>query len=104
FVGEGTRSCVKARPGFRWEGLEPYLGCTPDSHFRLASVDGTEGMTLDRLNRRRSLAEQFDETRRDLDRSRLGSSMTQFEDMAYRLLAAPEIGRALDVRLEPDSV
>ncbi|MFO1095721.1 MAG: DUF1501 domain-containing protein [Planctomycetaceae bacterium] len=104
FVGDGTRSCVKARPGFRWEGQEPYLGCTGDSHFRLAAVEGGSGMVLDRLNRRRSLADQFGDARRDLDRSLAGSSLTQFEDLAYRLLAAPEVGRALDVRQEPDSV
>lgn len=104
FVGEGTRSCVKARPGFRWEGMEPYLGCTRDSHFRLAAVDGNRDVTLDRLNRRRSLADQFSDARRDLERTLVGSSMTQFEQLAYRLLAAPEVGQALDVRHESDSI
>ena len=104
FIGEGTRSCVNARPGFRWEGLEPYLGCTRDSHFRLAAVEGGSGMVLDRMNKRRSLAEQFGDARRDLDRSLVGSSMSQFEKMAYQLLASPEVGEALDVRNEPESV
>jgi hypothetical protein len=105
FVGEGTKSCVKARPGFRYEGPEPYLGCTRDSHFRLAAVEGTgRGMLLDRLNKRRSLAGQFSDARRDLDGSLVGRSMTQFEEMAYKLLAAPQVGTALDVRQEPDAV
>lgn len=105
FVGEGTKSCVKARPGFRYEGPEPYLACTRDSHFRLAAVEGSgRGMLLDRLNKRRSLADQFTDARRDLDTSVVGRSMTQFEDMAYKLLAAPQVGSALDVRQEPDSI
>ena len=39
FVGEGTRIIHKERPGFSYDGPEPYLGCTRDSHFRLAAVD-----------------------------------------------------------------
>ena len=52
FVGEGTKSCTKARPGFSWTGLEPYLGCTPDTHFRIAATDTPKEMSIDRMNRR----------------------------------------------------
>ena len=39
FAGQGTKIIRKARPGFEYVGPEPYLGCTPDSYFRLAATD-----------------------------------------------------------------
>lgn len=100
FVGEGVKTITKARTGFSFTGKEPYLGCTPDSHFRVSAADPLPNLTMDRLNRRRSLLEQFDDTRRDLESSSEGRSLSKFQDMAFSLISSPEVARALDVRQE----
>ena len=104
FVGEGTQIIHKERPGFSYDGPEPYLGCSRDSHFRLAAVDRLADLTLDRLDRRRSLLDQFDAQRRHLDTTAPGSSLSQFQDMAYGLITSPKVREALDVRKEPDAL
>lgn len=105
FVGEGTVRVRKDRGmGFNYEGPEPYVGCSRDSHFRLAAVESANDVTIDRLDRRRSLVEQFDEARRHLDQTTIGSSLSKFQEMAYGLIATPEVGQALDVRQEADAL
>lgn len=106
FVGEGTKTITKSRAGgqFSFTGPEPYLGCTEDSHFRIASTQTEPGLSIDRLNRRRSLLEQFDAARRDLEKSPAGSSYSQFQEMAYSLISSPKVGTALDVRKEPAEI
>lgn len=104
FVGEGTRIIHKERPGFSYDGPEPYLGCTRDSHFRLAAVEDLPHLTLDRLDRRRTLLEQFDTQRRQFDATGAGQSLGQFQEMAYRLVASTRVRDALDIRQEPDGL
>ncbi len=104
FVGEGTTIVHKERPGFSYDGPEPYISCSRDSHFRLAAVDNGGGVALDRLDRRKSLLEQFEDSRRHLDQSAIGSSLSKFQEMAYGLIGTPEVGQALDVRQEADAV
>jgi hypothetical protein len=105
FAGEGTVNIHKERAGgqFSFDGPEPYLGTTTDSHFRIASTAPLPNVTIDRLDRRRSLLSQFDSARRDLDRTSAGSSLGKFQDMAFSLVGSPEVAQALDVRNEPES-
>ena len=62
FVGQGTKKATKTLAEQTWDDFEPYRGVTPESRFRLSSVShlGPE-LTLDRLDRRRSLLEQFEQ-------------------------------------------
>ncbi|MGE3316857.1 MAG: DUF1501 domain-containing protein [Planctomycetaceae bacterium] len=101
FIGDGTKSIRKARPGFSFEGKEPYLGTTPDSYFRLSATAPLPEMSIDRLARRQSLLEQFSNSRRDLDKSVEGRSLSRFQEMAFSLINSPKVGQALDVRNEP---
>ncbi|MFQ5731567.1 MAG: DUF1501 domain-containing protein [Planctomycetaceae bacterium] len=102
FQGKGTKTITKSRANgeFTFTGPEPYLGCTRGSYFRLSATNKQPGMTLDRLDRRRSLLKQFDGTRADLDRTLAGKSLTQFQSMAYSLLTSTKVADALDVRKE----
>lgn len=100
FIGEGTKIVDKARTGFSFHGKEPYLGCTPSSHFQMSDTAAPAGMTLDRFDRRRTLLEQFDASRRDLDQSLAGKPLTQFQQTAFSMLTSPKIADALDVRRE----
>ncbi|MCA9089548.1 MAG: DUF1501 domain-containing protein [Planctomycetaceae bacterium] len=106
FNGTGTVSIRKERAGgeFWFEGPEPYLGCTRDSHFRLAAVEPLPDMTIDRLDRRRNLLQQFEQQRRELESGLAGRSLNQFQQLAYSVLSNPQVGAALDTRLEPDDV
>lgn len=104
FLGRGTVTVTKARPGFSYTGPEPYVGCTEDSHFRLAGTGPTAEITLDRLSRRRSLLEQFDEARRDLDGTLSGRSLGSFQEQALSLVTSTKVRDALDVRREPHAV
>ncbi len=100
FEGDGTVTITKARTGFSFTGKEPYLGCTTDSHFRLAATEPLPNLSADRLNRRRSLLQQFDDTRRDLQTTLRGKSLSQFQEMAFSLVSSPRVAEALDVRRE----
>jgi len=105
FVGKGTKTITKSRANgkFSFTGPEPYLGCTRESRFRLAASKPIRGVTTDRLSRRRSLLKQFDQTRRDLETSSAGQSLSQFQQMAFSLVTSQNVAAALDVRKEPDS-
>lgn len=102
FRGEATRKWVKTLQQQRFEGGEPYMGVTPDSRFDLAAaVEPSSELVLDRLNRRRSLLEQFDDARQDLRRSEPGTAHDRFRQMAYDLISSPAIRQALDIQREP---
>jgi hypothetical protein len=100
FLGKGTRSTLKQRPGFAWEGMEPYLGCTEDSYFRVSATGPQPELTVDRLDRRKTLLAQFDESRRHLENTNTGRSLSKFQQMAFSLVNSPKVAEALDVRRE----
>jgi hypothetical protein len=104
FLGEGTTIITKERPGFSFTGPEPYVGCTLDSYFRLSGIRPATEVTLDRLNRRRTLLQQFDDSRRDLDRTSAGHTLSAFQEQAFSLVTSPKVREALDVRREPRAI
>jgi hypothetical protein len=102
FHGKATRSVVKTLQEQRIDCPDPYLGVTPDSRFELATATELPAdMTLDRLNRRRGLVQQFDQTRRDLERSPAGQSLDRFRQMALSLIGSEKVRAALDLNREP---
>jgi Protein of unknown function (DUF1501) len=102
FDGSATRSMSKTLGETKnKEFFDPYLGVTPESRFVLPGAsDMPADLTLDRLNRRRSLVDQFDEVRRDLDRSRAGQSIERYRDLAYSMVASQKVRAALDIQQE----
>jgi hypothetical protein len=102
FRGKATRHVVKTLQEQHVDVADPYLGITPDSRFELATATELPAdVTLDRLDRRRSLVTQFDQARRDIDRSSAGRSADRFRQMAYALIGSPEVRTALDLGREP---
>ncbi len=102
YAGQATRTARKTLQEKVWEDVEPYRGVTPESRFRLGSVtDLGASLTLDRLDRRRSLLDQIEQTRRELDAFATRSSgVDRHRAMAYSLLASEKLRRAFDLDAE----
>ncbi len=103
FDGKATKSMYKTLGETKnKEFLEPYLGITPESRFVLpGATDMAADLTLDRLNRRRSLVEQFDDARRDLDVTRAGQSVDRYRELAFSMVASEKVRAALEIQKEP---
>jgi hypothetical protein len=102
FHGKATRSVIKTLQDQRTEVWEPYRGITPESGFELATATRLPAdMTLDRLNRRSTLVEQFDHSRRELDRSASGRNLDRYREMARSIIGSDKIRTALDLGREP---
>jgi hypothetical protein len=105
FRGQATRTMVKTLGDQRLEVREPYMGITADSRFELVSATRlAPEMTLDRLNRRRSLLQQFDAARRDLDGNPALRGIDRYREMAYNLIGSERIHAALDLGREARAV
>ena len=78
-----------------------YRPCTEDElNFQIDGLAVDEELTLDRLNRRRSLLNQFDQSVRALDSSAI-DSYDRFQQRALGLVSSNQTRKALDVRQEP---
>ncbi|WZO97774.1 DUF1501 domain-containing protein [Isosphaeraceae bacterium EP7] len=102
FVGKGTQKSTKTLGSQTWNDYELYRGITPESRLQLSSVSelGPE-LTLDRLDRRRSLLTQFEEARRGFDSAVEGSpAIDRHRAMAYSLLGSPRLRQAFDLDQE----
>ncbi|MBI3407736.1 MAG: DUF1501 domain-containing protein [Planctomycetes bacterium] len=105
FHGQANRTIVKTLNNETLEVAEPYVGITPESGFELASSSGiVPDLTLDRLDRRRSLLEQFDQARTQVDRSDAGRNLDRYRSTAYDLIGSSKLREALDIGREPRSV
>jgi hypothetical protein len=102
FHGQATRSVVKTLQDNKQDVWDPYLGISTAGRFELASATQLPAeITLDRLNQRRTLMEQFDRARRDLERTQAGQSRDRYRDMAFSLIGSEKIRTALDLGREP---
>ena len=82
----------------------PYFrSCTDEElDFRIKGLALEGDLTLDRLDNRRSLLDQFDDRRRGLDAGTPAvADYQQFRDRAMALVASERTRGALDVRREP---
>ncbi len=76
--------------------------CTDEElTFQLEGLSAGEGLRLDRVGRRLSLLEQFDDARSGLDRSRRLSEFDQFRQRALALVTSEKTREALNIRNEP---
>lgn len=69
--------------------------------FRIKGLSSRSELSLDRLDQRRSLIEQFDGARRSLDRSRRFEAYDEIREQALDLVTSETIRTALDIRREP---
>jgi hypothetical protein len=102
FQGKATRNVVKTLQDQKIDIAEPYMGIEPECRFELATATQLPAeMTLDRLDRRRGLVEQFDRARRDLERSSAGRNLDHHRAMAHALINSEKTRTALKLDQEP---
>jgi hypothetical protein len=97
FDGRATKSAFRQDVTGSDTVADPFLGIAPDSRFYFA--DGG-GVTLDRLQKRKSLLEQLDDRRSALDRGAATQSLDRYTEMAFSLISSPQVRAALDLRHE----
>lgn len=89
------------------QGFNPYqVGTysTRSKNFSARNLSLVRGITLDRLNDRRSLLASFDHARRIVDNERLAEAMDQFNRQAFEMVTGPLAREAFDLSREPRSV
>lgn len=79
---------------------DPFRAITPEGRFVFGASDQSQ-ITLDALDRRRSLLSQFELQSVELERSPAGGSYDRHRDQAFHFLATPRIREALHVDREP---
>jgi hypothetical protein len=84
----------------------PYFrDCTDDElNFKIQGLQSREGITLDRLDGRRSLLAQFDVQRRLADDNRSAKAIHEFRAQAFDLVTSEQTRQAFDIRKEPDKL
>lgn len=103
FEGQGTVPSRKTLVDKVWEGPEPYRGIDPGGRFRLAEVTGRPPeLTLDRLDRRRSLLEQIEAAKPGLDRQWGRMGVDEQRSMAMGMMQSGNLARAFDLSEESD--
>lgn len=104
FHGTATAKITKTLTTTTKEFDEPYVGISPDAYFALGGEPAAD-LTLDRMTRRKSLLDQFEDARRRRDTFSLAAQPAdEFREMAYSLLGSEKVRQALDVRREPPKV
>ncbi len=104
FVGKATKTAKKTLAEKTWNDLEPYRGITPESRLQLDGVSSlATGLTLDRLDQRRTLLQQCEDVRREVDSQVARSGIDRHRAMAYSLLGSDKLRQAFDLGQEPDA-
>ena len=102
FEGKGTRAAPKLSDSQTKEIHDPFSGINRDGRFVLPALGQLpEDVTLDRLNTRRSLLEQFDRARARLDAVARTGAFNKHQGMAFSLVTSNKMREALDISREP---
>jgi hypothetical protein len=76
----------------------------PGDRFELGQSKPGSAPSLERVGLRRALLEQFDATRRDLEKRPRIQGYDRHEITAYEMLTNSTFSRALDIQQEPEPV
>jgi uncharacterized protein (DUF1501 family) len=101
FRGTPTRGIKKTLRDIVFTENDPYMGIAPGGKLVVPAVtDLQPELTVDRLDRRRSLASQLEQQRGDLAETAAGRAFDRYRAMTYDLLQSDRLRRALDPELE----
>lgn len=105
FRGEATRSMVRRSFGPPAEIRDPFLGIQRDSRFLIVpEADLPAELTLDRLDRRRSLLDQLEVSRRAHDQLARRTTLDQKRELAFSLLDSQAVRKAFDLNQESTQI
>ena len=105
FDGPGLHVAPRSTVGQKTRYRNPYGGTTPGGRFHMAPAARlSEDLSPERLSLRRSLLEQFERGRRDLDNSLEVQAMSRQREMAMSLLTSGRVREALDIGRESPAV
>jgi hypothetical protein len=79
---------------------DPFRAITPAGRFRFGAGDSA-AITVDTLDRRKSLLDQFEQHCAELERSPAGGSYGRQRTRAFDFLATPQVREALSIEREP---
>lgn len=106
-VGVPYPMSIGLRPGYfgaNYVGkqYDPFdVGSDPNSAaYKVQNLNLAKDLTINRLDDRRSLLEQFDKLRREADQSGMIDAMDRFERQAYDLVAGSRARAAFDISTE----
>jgi hypothetical protein len=93
-------------PGFLGPAYTPFEvdGNPAGGGMRVEGVSLPTGFSLDDLEKRRKIAERFDQSFRALDREELPASLSTFHQQALDILRSDRTRKAFDLDQEPQSV
>ena len=80
---------------------DPHGGIAAGGRFQIAHTALAADLTLDRLNRRVRLVEQFDQQLRHLDETAAVASLDRSRQLAMSVTTSPRLRQALDLECEP---
>ena len=102
FVGKATKGITKTLRDMTYTDHDPYVGIADDSYFVVPSASSLQAeLTLDRLDRRKSLLGQLNQALPSLVQSSAGRALSKHQQSALSLLESPRLAEALDLRREP---
>ncbi|MED5400593.1 MAG: DUF1501 domain-containing protein [Planctomycetota bacterium] len=105
FDGPGLHVAPKSTVAQTKRYRNPYGGTTPEGRFRMAPAARlSRDLSIERLGLRRSLLEQFERQRRDLDTSLQVQAMSRQREVAMSLLTSSRVLDALDIGRESPAV
>jgi uncharacterized protein DUF1501 len=99
FDGKGSRTVPHYTDGQTKDFHDPFGGTTADARFHLSTAGQLAGdFSVERLNLRRSLLEQFDQARLRVEGASRGAGpFDKYQQMAFSLLATRQMRDALDI-------
>jgi hypothetical protein len=101
FVGTATKGITKTLRDMTYTENDPYVGVAEGSYFVVPSASSLlDEVTLDRLDRRKSLLTQLNHGLPGLVESAAGRALSKHQQSALALLESPKLAEALDLRRE----
>jgi Protein of unknown function (DUF1501) len=107
YVGVPQAASIGINPGYfggsflgaQFNPFQP--GGDPSSnHYAVANLNLAGGLTMARLEERRSLVQHFDSLRRDLERRGTAEAMDRFSQEAFEFVTGPAARQAFDINCE----
>jgi hypothetical protein len=105
FSARGTRPVPKPLDKADVDVYDPFGGIRPEDRLGIAGPStSADDMSPQRLGLRRALMQQFDHTRRWLDKYERVQSFDRFQELAWSLVTTSGMATALDIQKEPAAV